>query len=64
MTFPGADTINEGIMGVDCFRTMCGLKSAGIESMGESSGVWVPWEEAEDGDLRLDGETLSSFTVS
>lgn len=58
MTFPGADTINEGIKGDDCFRCMAaagrftakwpldgtsGSNCVAIVSMGECSGVWVLW---------------------
>lgn len=57
MTLPGEETMKGGIMGDDCFRCMAGLDGgapvcgiwesncAGIESMGDLSGVWVECEE-------------------
>jgi hypothetical protein len=59
MTLPGAETMNGGIMGVDCLRKSAGapvarevpvadmLESscAGIESIGDCSGVWVECDD-------------------
>lgn len=64
MTFPGADTMKDGIMGVDCFRRkgiLCGVSV----SSGEKSGVWVPCDavDAERGE-RVAEEMLSLSMLS
>lgn len=63
MTFPGADTMNDGIRGDDCFLFIWGIRGEGMVSMGESSGVWVPWDEVERG-LRPLEEVLSGSSLS
>jgi hypothetical protein len=59
MTLPGAETMKGGIMGDDCLRNNPGVpfdrevpfagmvdsNCAGMESMGECSGVWVECDD-------------------
>lgn len=59
MTFPGADTMKGGIMGDDCFLSSAGTplcvevlvggileaNCAGMDSMGDCSGVWVECDD-------------------
>ena len=66
MTLPGADTMNEGIIGVDCLRVNCaglsweevplegGSSTGDMAATGEDSGVWVACDAVER-DLRLSG---------
>jgi hypothetical protein len=71
MTLPGAETMNEGIMGDDCFRCIgggafCeeepfggGSSTGDMAATGEDSGVCVDCDAVE-GDLRLSIEALSA----
>jgi hypothetical protein len=59
MTLPGAETMKGGIIGDDCFLSSAGApfgfaveiegmfsaNCAGMESMGECSGVWVECDD-------------------
>lgn len=59
MTLPGAETMKGGIMGDDCLRSSAGApfgfdvemegiseaNCAGMESIGEGSGVWVECDD-------------------